>query len=291
MPVSLVKSWSDGYTTLPPTFSWSMYRGQLAKSSTPALVWLSQNPDAWGASSLFDPSTPQAARKAEAPTRPAPRRAARRLIRGMVIPRSRAGSRGRLSVTAWLLLGAAAEHIGVLRRPFQPSHLAGEHLRSGGGGGVLTVHGDGGSGVGDGAVLGRGAQVDDLGHLGPEGAAVGRRRVVLGPQDHLLGPDGQLDLLALGDLAGVVHQHPLVGAEPGQGPGVALALQPAGEDVRGPDEVGHEPGGRVLVQLAGAAELLDPAGVHHHQPVGHGQGLLLVVGDVHEGNPHFPLDP
>ncbi len=74
--------------------------GQLAKSSWPAWVWLAQNPEAWGASSPADPSTPQAARKAEAPSRPAPRRASRRLIRGMVIPRSHAGSSGRFLVTA-----------------------------------------------------------------------------------------------------------------------------------------------------------------------------------------------
>jgi hypothetical protein len=46
----------------------------------------------------------------------------------------------------------------------------------------------------------------------------------------------------------------------------------------------------VLVQLARAAELLDPAGVHHHQPVGHGQGLLLVVSDVDEGDTDLALN-
>jgi hypothetical protein len=46
----------------------------------------------------------------------------------------------------------------------------------------------------------------------------------------------------------------------------------------------------VLVQLARSAELLDPAGVHHHQPVGHGQGLLLVVGHVHKGDTDLALD-
>ena len=75
--------------------------GQLAKSSRLAWVWLAQNPEAWGASSPPEPSTPQAARKAEAPSRPAPRRASRRLMRGMVRPRSRAGSSGRFLVTAW----------------------------------------------------------------------------------------------------------------------------------------------------------------------------------------------
>ena len=37
-------------------------------------------------------------------------------------------------------------------------------------------------------------------------------------------------------------------------------------------------------------ELLDPAVVHHRDPVAHRERLLLVVGDVDEGDPDLDLD-
>ena len=48
---------------------------------------------------------------------------------------------------------------------------------------------------------------------------------------------------------------------------------------------------RVLVELAGGAHLLDHAGVHHRDGVGHRHGLLLVVGDVDEREADLGLDP
>ena len=57
------------------------------------------------------------------------------------------------------------------------------------------------------------------------------------------------------------------------------------------EEVGHEGGLRVLVELGRGAHLLDHARVHHRDGVGHGHGLLLVVRDVHEGQPDLGLDP
>ncbi len=57
------------------------------------------------------------------------------------------------------------------------------------------------------------------------------------------------------------------------------------------EEVRHERGGGVLVELAGCAHLLDHAVVHHRDGVGHGHGLLLVVGDVHERDADLGLDP
>ena len=57
------------------------------------------------------------------------------------------------------------------------------------------------------------------------------------------------------------------------------------------EEVRHERRRGVLVELAGRAHLLDHAVVHHRDGVGHGHGLLLVVGDVHEGDADLGLDP
>ena len=48
---------------------------------------------------------------------------------------------------------------------------------------------------------------------------------------------------------------------------------------------------RPLVDLDGRADLLDPAVVHHRDPVAHRQRLLLVVGDVDEGDADLALDP
>ena len=72
--------------------------------------------------------------------------------------------------------------------------------------------------------------------------------------------------------------------------GVA-ALDRALDQVGLAEEVGDERAARVLVELGGRAHLLDDALVHHRDRVGHGHGLLLVVGDVHEREAHFGLDP
>ena len=63
------------------------------------------------------------------------------------------------------------------------------------------------------------------------------------------------------------------------------------DEVRDAEEVGHERGLRALVEVGRAAGLLDLAAVHHRDRVGHGHGLLLVVRDVHEGDPDVLLDP
>ena len=58
----------------------------------------------------------------------------------------------------------------------------------------------------------------------------------------------------------------------------------AGDDVALPDEIGHKGILRLIVDLLRRAHLLDVALVHNHDGVRHGQGLLLVVGDVDEGD-------
>ena len=55
-------------------------------------------------------------------------------------------------------------------------------------------------------------------------------------------------------------------------------------------EVGHEAGAGQVVELGRRTELLDVALVHHRDGVGHRHGLLLVVGDVDEGEPDLGLD-
>ncbi len=62
------------------------------------------------------------------------------------------------------------------------------------------------------------------------------------------------------------------------------------EHVGRPDEVGDETVGRVLVDLAGLADLFDAPVVEHRQPVAQRQRLVLVVGDDDEGDPDFALD-
>ena len=52
-------------------------------------------------------------------------------------------------------------------------------------------------------------------------------------------------------------------------------------DDRLADEVVHEGGRGLLVDLLRRADLLDPPLVHHHHAVGDFQRLLLVVGDEH----------
>ena len=46
-----------------------------------------------------------------------------------------------------------------------------------------------------------------------------------------------------------------------------------------------------LVDILGGPDLLDAALVHHRDPVGHRQRLLLVVGHVDERDPDLALDP
>jgi hypothetical protein len=59
---------------------------------------------------------------------------------------------------------------------------------------------------------------------------------------------------------------------------------------RGADEAGHEDVGRVVVQVLGVADLLEDPGLHDRDPVAHGHGLGLVVGDIDGGHVQVVLD-
>ena len=72
-------------------------------------------------------------------------------------------------------------------------------------------------------------------------------------------------------------------------PRIAPAASPF-EEVRGPDEPRHERGRRSLVDLGRGADLLDPAGAEHRDPVAHRERFLLVVGHVDERDPDLVLD-
>ena len=69
------------------------------------------------------------------------------------------------------------------------------------------------------------------------------------------------------------------------------AHEPAAEPAHRPEEAHHELGGRLVVDLARRADLLDPAVVHHRDPVGDLHRLLLVVGDQHRGHALLVVQP
>jgi PAS domain S-box-containing protein len=75
------------------------------------------------------------------------------------------------------------------------------------------------------------------------------------------------------------------GRDPGRTEPDLAALHPRGQEVhrRRADEGRDEGRGRAAVDLERPALLFDPALVQHDQLVGHGHGLLLVVGDVDRG--------
>ncbi|EWS65443.1 hypothetical protein Y695_01300 [Hydrogenophaga sp. T4] len=58
---------------------------------------------------------------------------------------------------------------------------------------------------------------------------------------------------------------------------------------RGPDEAGHEGGGRAGVDLFGGAKLFHPAGVHHDHALRQRHGFDLVVGHEQRGDAEFAV--
>ena len=62
------------------------------------------------------------------------------------------------------------------------------------------------------------------------------------------------------------------------------------EHIRGSDEIRHESVDRILVDLAGGADLLDAPVIENRQPVTHAQRLVLVVGDDDERDADLALD-
>src|SRR2546428_1860340 len=56
------------------------------------------------------------------------------------------------------------------------------------------------------------------------------------------------------------------------------------------DEVGNEGRGRLVVDIEGIADLLEDASIHHRDPIGHGERLLLVVRDIDSRDLQLLLD-
>ena len=63
------------------------------------------------------------------------------------------------------------------------------------------------------------------------------------------------------------------------------------QDVGSADKIGYKGVFRLVVDILRAADLLHMTLVHDHHRVGHGEGLLLVVGHINKGDIHLPLQP
>ena len=83
----------------------------------------------------------------------------------------------------------------------------------------------------------------------------------------------------------------LEGAERGGdgGSGLAHADHMPGQQCGAADEPGHEAAGGPPVHRFGRAGLHDPPRVHHQDGVGQGEGFVLVVRDLHEGDAEAAL--
>jgi hypothetical protein len=144
------------------------------------------------------------------------------------------------------------------------------------------------------------------GHLGPHPVALHRHQegaaqalqqrhpagegagALGGGELGVLGADPDHHLVAVGEVWPGVGRHGQAGAPDPQPAVVHGRLQ---QVHRGrADEAGHEQVGRAPEHLHRRAQLPDPPGVHHGHAVGQGQGLGLVVGDVHGGGAQLVLE-
>src|SRR5438105_1706920 len=87
--------------------------------------------------------------------------------------------------------------------------------------------------------------------------------------------------------SGKLDRQALVDLQDGIAPAVSDHL--ATEQVGVADEIGDEARAWPVVNIGRCADLLDLAGIHHRDPVGHGECFLLVVGDEDHGQTEFAL--
>src|SRR5712691_7852917 len=115
----------------------------------------------------------------------------------------------------------------------------------------------------------------------------GRGHHVVGPaiglEPHPLGPEGECHRCA-GAARGTGRAH--AGPSPLD---LGAPEDPHGQEIRGPDEAGHEDRARALIDVARRADLLQPAAAHDRDTIRHGQRLVLVMGDVDGGDADFAL--
>ena len=130
------------------------------------------------------------------------------------------------------------------------------------------------------------AQVDRLGDDSIETIVGGRLRV---RDPDRLGSDHQLHFPAdLRRLVGGIANGPAARASHGQpafGP-----LDDGSEEAGLADEVGDESVRRCAIEAFRRAHLLEPSVVHDGDPVGHGERLGLIVGDVDHRDPELALE-
>ena len=104
-------------------------------------------------------------------------------------------------------------------------------------------------------------------------------------QHHILGTDDHIYRLVLAEAG--VH----AGKSCAQDLYQIIPDHGGTDDIAVADKVCHKCVLGFVVDLFRTADLLDITLVHHHDGVGHGQGLLLVVGDIDEGNAQFIFQP
>src|SRR6266849_3227386 len=87
--------------------------------------------------------------------------------------------------------------------------------------------------------------------------------------------------------SGKLDRQALIDLQDGLAPSVADHL--AAEQVGVTNEIGDEARAWPVVNIGRCADLLDLAGIHHRDPVGHGKRFFLIVGDEDHGQAEFAL--
>ena len=111
----------------------------------------------------------------------------------------------------------------------------------------------------------------------------------LGGNRHALGADGQEDPVA-GPAGDDPQRLDLPAADVDVADVSPDVLHPPRKAVVLADEPRHERAVRLFVEGLGRGDLLDDAGPEHRDPVRHHHRLVLVVGDVHHGDPEVAVD-
>jgi len=115
-----------------------------------------------------------------------------------------------------------------------------------------------------------------------DGTAHGAAETLLA-QGEIGGPQDGHHLLSLRETRGRQAQAQAFGRA-GIGFAALDALDGHFEQIGLADELGNESVARFPVDVTRSSLLLDAAGTHDHNPVGHGEGFFLIVGHEHEGN-------